>query len=76
MSRQFFGTLSDRLLHVGCPCCIHLDDRNRMVRWRVKLRSKEQLYDRPKAISMEPGPTSTALNNSWTVCVDYELHRK
>ena len=59
-----------------CPCCIHLDDRNRMVRWRVKLRSKEQLYDRPKAISTEPGPTSTALNNSWTMCVAYELHRK
>ena len=54
-----------------CPCCIHLDDRNRMIRWRVKLRSKEQLYDRPKAISTEPGPTSTALNNSWTMCVAY-----
>ena len=56
-----------------CPCCIHLDDRNRMVRWRVKLRSKEQLYDRPKAISTEPCPTSTALNNSSKMSVAYEL---
>ena len=75
MTLHFVGTLSDRLLRVVLAASI-LMIRNRMVRWRVKLRSKEQLYDRPKAISMEPGPTSTALNNSWTMCVAYELHRK
>ena len=77
MSRQFVRHVERQTAPCPCcPCCIHLDDRNRMIRWRVKLRSKEQLYDRPKAISTEPGPTSTALNNSWTMCVAYKLHRK